>query len=355
MKIKTCDVGSMPFEGDYKKFIDESESQKKYFSEKIIQGFVDKFLAGIDIPNYPQYRDMNEMFLVQLDGVVKTKEGYIPERTIGVKEGKIELPEIKVLRGSLELLHEKIGEPVKIKICLTGPHTLSWMFAYKDLDILSQLADCLTSILDANLFKNKHGEIGLLSIDEPLLGIVDDSRLDYGSPGRDVLIKSWDKIFYSASSKGIDTILHLHNTRTELFWHVKNLKIIESHVNDQFYTSKQIKDMIERTDKFVKASIVITDFDQLIKQKLEREFKVSTPILQQIGTMWSDIRKGRADPKTFIESVETITDRLRKIVEWFGSDRVPYTGPECGMSSFPTYQSAIECFKRIDESRQRIG
>ena len=46
--LKSCDVGSMP---------------GKYSPEAVLKGYADKKNAGIDIPNYPQLRDMNEMFL----------------------------------------------------------------------------------------------------------------------------------------------------------------------------------------------------------------------------------------------------------------------------------------------------
>jgi methionine synthase II (cobalamin-independent) len=42
--------------------------------------------------------------------------------------------------------------------------------------------------------------------------------------------------------------------------------------------------------------------------------------------------------------------RLTKILELFGENRVPYAGPECGLRSFPTYESALECLRRVVES-----
>ena len=69
--IETYDVGSMPFFGDFKKFSDgsskfasyplgiygnESESSAAYFERKVVNAFIEKLRAGIDIPNYPQFR-----------------------------------------------------------------------------------------------------------------------------------------------------------------------------------------------------------------------------------------------------------------------------------------------------------
>jgi len=38
--------------------------------------------------------------------------------------------------------------------------------------------------------------------------------------------------------------------------------------------------------------------------------------------------------------------RLRRAVERFG-ERVAYAGPECGLRGFPTYESALECLRRV--------
>jgi methionine synthase II (cobalamin-independent) len=48
----------------------------------------------------------------------------------------------------------------------------------------------------------------------------------------------------------------------------------------------------------------------------------------------------------FMESVEIMTKRLKKIVDRFDENRVLYAGPECGFQSFPTYATALECLRR---------
>ncbi len=48
-----------------------------------------------------------------------------------------------------------------------------------------------------------------------------------------------------------------------------------------------------------------------------------------------------------LEELEQIKKRLADIIGFFGENRVPYAGPECGLKGFPTYQSAIECLKRV--------
>jgi len=45
-----------------------------------------KILAGIDVPNYPQFRDMNEMFLQIIDGIERIREGYVETGSLCLKE-----------------------------------------------------------------------------------------------------------------------------------------------------------------------------------------------------------------------------------------------------------------------------
>ena len=61
-----------------------AESLKNILRKKIVESFIDKILCGIDVPNYPQYRDMNEMFLEKFGGLIKTKDGYMLEKPLTV-------------------------------------------------------------------------------------------------------------------------------------------------------------------------------------------------------------------------------------------------------------------------------
>jgi len=45
---------------------------------------------------------------------------------------------------------------------------------------------------------------------------------------------------------------------------------------------------------------------------------------------------------------------LVKIVENFCENRVLYAGPECGLRSFPTYESAIECLRRVSQAAKSV-
>jgi len=357
--MQSCDVGSLPFVGDFKKFEEATRIDPllyalqgvkysdlmKYFEDKVVQSFIDKAKAGIDVPAYPQFRDMNLMFLNMIDGIIKTKEGYMISGKMSIKHEKLKIHEVSALRKNISKISEKLGKPVKIKVCITGVYTLSHLFAQRRSELFFELGRIMSQIVEGNIFNKKAGRVEIISLDEPTLGVVDDPLIDYGSDGRELLLKAWEDIFTKAKAKGAQTCLHLHDTTDEIFWQVKSLDIVESHVHDKLYSSKETKSLLERTDKFLKASICVTNFNTLIEQSISGESESAKA--EKLGEIWKDIINGKVDPNRFLEDEAIMHKRLKKIVERFGEEHVKYAGPECGLKSLPTYQSAIECLRKL--------
>jgi len=357
---ESCDVGSMPFVGDFNKFLEGASNYGQavnestvFFENKVVSCFIDKAKAGIIVPNYPQFRDMTQMFIDMIEGLTKVNGGYIETGTLTQKAGKSLIPEVQALKTRSQNIYEELKQPFKLRMCITGPYTISSVLAFKDKNTFTRLGNVLAQIVDANIFNTKHGSVKLVSVDDPVFGFVDDSLLDRGSEGRENLLKAWETIMQKIRARGADTCLHLHNTSDELFWEAKSLKIIESHVNDTLYQAKRTKERLEATDKFLKASIAITDFDQLIRNQTINALgmKISdATINEKIAEAWKNLNAKKTDPLTYLETVETMKFRLKDSVERFGENRIAYAGPECGMRSYPTYESAIECLRKVSEA-----
>ena len=130
--IKSCDVGSLPFIGDVERFLEGAErfessptdDSAKYFEKKVVEGFLDKLNAGLDVPNYPQFRDMNRMFLGMIDGVEKAKDGYMETKTPSLEPEEGYIPEVSVIKENSRQIYERIGEPFQTRVCVTGPYSL---------------------------------------------------------------------------------------------------------------------------------------------------------------------------------------------------------------------------------------
>lgn len=363
---KTYDSGSLPFrEGiDEKKFSEgaslynsnPSHESAKYFEKTIIDTLVDKAKAGLDIPNYPEFRDIDQMFLSLVEGVEKTKEGYVPLDKITMRKENTITPEITAIRKNSQKIGQTIGEPFRVRMCLGGPHILSSFFIYKNSEIYDQMAEILCQMIENDFFNEKHAGISLISIEEPLIGLLDDPLITYGSEGREKLLNAWETVLGKAKAKGAQTILHLHKTSDEIFWQTKSLNIIEAPVDDPLYQMQRTKQLLDETDKTLMASVCTVDFDKLIKQKIfETKGEANTSTVgEQTAEAWKNIKSGKLRPETFLESIEVMKRRLAKIVERFGKERVPFAGPECGMKGFPSYDCAMECLRRVSVAAKNI-
>jgi 5-methyltetrahydropteroyltriglutamate--homocysteine methyltransferase len=365
--VLTYDVGSVPFSGDFEKFIRGSRvppllnllhysnyaADRKFFEDKVMEGFIDKIRVGIAVPNYPQFRDMDEMFLSSISGVAKAEGGYKVVDRIAVSEGNAVIPEIAVIKEKAGEIGEIIGDSLKVKICITGPYTLASLFSGRESSLFAELGRVMAKFVEENVFNGKFGGVALVAVDEPVFGLFDDPLLDYGQSGKETLLKAWETVFHEIRSGGAKSILHLHSTVNDLFWQVKHLDIVESHVNDLLYSSSKTRDHLERWDKFIKASICVTDFDTLVR-KSEEARDVKTDLGQRVADVWTAIRKKVTSPMNFLEDTDMMVGRLKRMLTQY-EERVTYAGSECGFRSFPTYESAMECLRRVSEAAIRVG
>jgi len=354
--IESYDIGSIPCKAGRKELsemfqaYEKGDSQLSNRLEKlIVESFLDKISAGIDVPNYPQFRDMNEMFLEIIDGIEKIREGYVETGSLRLKARKEKIPEVSIIEKNSKRIFDVVGESFKLKMCITGPYTLSALFVYKNEKTFLNLGRVLAEIVRENLFSNKFGKVCMVTLDEPVFGVMSDPIVDYGSAGREALLKAWETIFKEATVKNAITGIHLHSTADELFWHVENLKVVESHVDGSLYQRKANKRKLEEYDKFLKASICKTDYDQLIRENLAKTHRKMTKLEldEKTAETWRKIGKGMLDPKSFLENESLMKKRLENILKIFGTERVTYAGPECGLGGFPTYETAIEYLRRV--------
>jgi len=370
-RMETYDTGSLPFIGDWERYekgarsVDQllgllypgkPEVDRDYFDEKAVEGFLLKAETGIDVTNYPQFRDMNQMFLDAFTGLEKTPRGYLETGRIQVKAGESEIAEVRAIREHSGEIAEKTGSPLRLKVGITGPYTLASTVADRRAETYTRMAEVISDVVKANLFDGKHGGVRMLLIEEPAFGLVDDPLLDYGQGGRESLLHAWESVFEAAKLKEVRTGFHFHSTRDSLFWEVLAADIIESHVDDPIYLQSQTRARLEETDKFVKASIAVTDFDSLIRKSLgQTQSGVDEQALnERLGSVWKEIGKGTVDPLAFVEDRSLMSCRLGRIVSQLGEERVPFAGPECGLASFPTMESAMELLRRVREAARTM-
>jgi 5-methyltetrahydropteroyltriglutamate--homocysteine methyltransferase len=354
----------MPSFGDSAKFLEGANSfsqngtSAEYFENIMVESFIDKIRADIDVPNYSQFRDMNTMFLSMMDGIEKFQGGYLETAVPCLKAEGCQIPEVAALERNSQRIREEKGEPFEVRVCVTGPYTLASFFPYRNESTFTNLGNVTSQLLEGNLFSNKHGKTSLVSVDEPLFGLVDDPLIDFGSKGRENLLKAWETICHTIKSKNAQTMIHLHSTTNELFWDTPSLQVIDSHVDDPLQKMKKTRQLLESKDKFLKASITVNDFDKLIKAKLVADSQkklAESDINEKVADTWTDIKQGQTDPKNFLDTTETMKNRLAKVIERFGVERIPYAGPECGLKGYPTYETGLECLRRVSNTIANVN
>ena len=89
------DIGSFPLpEGISKDWVEKNYQSKEY-AEMVKRAFIMKQKAGVELPNYPQFRDMNEMFLEIIRDENKQEEPFVVKRDEAVI---VELEVLKEMR-----------------------------------------------------------------------------------------------------------------------------------------------------------------------------------------------------------------------------------------------------------------
>ena len=348
--ILCCDVGSLPHDQDTNKLLEgasqfttgSTTDSAKYFENTIVKAFLDKLKAGVSVPAFPQFRDMNQMFISTIEGLEKVKGGYIETGRLAAKSGSCMLPEVEAIKRNMKKIFDQTSCPFKLRICITGPYTLSSFFPYRTSETYIQLGQILSQIVEKNTFREKQGRTFLVSIDEPLFGMIDDPLIDRGTEGREALLDAWETIAHKAKTRNARSCIHLHCTSDDLFWMIESLQIVESHTDDPLYEMKATKQRLESTDKLLKASIAITNFDKLIWNKLG-----SAASEEVVADAWKRILRKQMDPQEFLEDVNVMEKRLNEVVERFGLERVTLAGTECGLQGFPNYILAIQYLSRV--------
>jgi 5-methyltetrahydropteroyltriglutamate--homocysteine methyltransferase len=335
--IKSCDVGSLPFEGNFSRFLRD----RVYFERQIVKSFVDKLNTGLDVPIYPQFRDMSIMFIEMMDGAEKFNDFYSIAKPLTLNRKLIQ--EVYVLRKHAKLLAENMEKPIQAGICVTGPYTLSHLFRDKNLQTIELLGEKIKEIVRNNLISSKNFEITLFALDEPSFGFAYDYKTSKYDGIREIIRKVWEDIFYEAKSKGVDTLIHLHTTKDKLFFEVDSVDIVGSEVNDELYFSQQTKKLLEEYDKFLNVSICRTNFREIVIEKAKmfrNKYENYDEVLKVIGNK-------EINPAIFLEETDIMVKRLKRVSKLVGVERIKYASPECGLRGFPTYECALTYLKRV--------
>ncbi len=295
------DIGSFPLPKGVRL---ESLSSDQYL-QLVRDVLAEKVRAGVEVPTYPQFRDMIRMFMDPIEDPEMTESPYLIKR----EQAKI-----------LELQALPPGQGVRV--CVTGPVELyiSAFGATSYTDILYTLAESVARFFaEAKI----EGKMRVASLDEPSLGL--NSNIVFSE---DEIQKALE--IASLPCQGMDCEVHLHSPLyAELCARVPGINIlgVESAAHPDYLKLIDRK-ILEETDTYLRAGIARTDI-----------LSMSALLNEQYGiNLWDDMARLEKEILR-LESPQVMKNRLEQAYALFG-DRLRATGPDCGLGSWPSQDLA---------------
>ena len=311
------DIGSFPLPAGIRREWAEKNYGTKEYAEMVKRAYLMKLKAGVELPNYPQFRDMNQMFLNPIKNEEFQEEPYL------IRKKHALIPEVSALMDM---------EVEALRVCITGPFEIY----YREFGgiIYNDLLDKIAMSIERFVENLNPDVVRCISFDEPSLGTNPELQ-----PTHDQLETAYGKMKFSG-----DVQIHLHSPLfyTEIL-DLRSINVIgiESARDERAMDFVDPEDL-ESHDKFLRIGIARSDIDGIVAEYNSR-YRVN---------VWGDPDKiGLAIDE--IENPETIEKRLRRALDLFG-ERLKYIGPDCGLFSFPSQENAVKLLENVREAKERI-
>jgi 5-methyltetrahydropteroyltriglutamate--homocysteine methyltransferase len=241
--------------------------------------------------------------------------------TFIVDEKDAFLPEIRVIESEGKKLYEEFGKKILLRVSLFGPMELYLKeigtIAYRD--VMEAFAETIRRFAKNSIIDTKYIKTEVVSIDEPSFGFLNINAEN------DVLQDLMDKTF---DFKAVTRQIHLHSSvKLPDLLKVKNLDVVSFEYAASPQNIEGIsKRMLEAADKSIRVGITRTDIDAVMAELNEKG--VTKPTENQL-----------------VETEETIKKRYQLAKDRFG-DTMTFTGPDCGLGSWPTQEAAELLLRR---------
>lgn len=322
------DIGSYPLPKDTgKEWIALAVKNNDHKLINIIRDSMQqKIDAGVDVPTYPQFQDMNQQFL----GIINDESSQ--EEPLIVRKEKARIMELSAIEDVGAEYYRKNGRKLHVRVCVTGPVELYLKqfggTVYKD--VLNAFASSIDRFIGNSIDNAKQIQIATISIDEPSIGINPQIMFNDND-----LVEALEKATKTSASHKIDTEIHLHSPlHYKLVCRVKSIGIIgvESAANPSYLDLIDKKDLVD-CDKFLRIGAARTDISGM-----------AAVLNEKYGmNVWKEPAK-LEEIVTEMETQKIIAKRLEKAYGIFG-DRIKYTGPDCGLGSWPSQELAFKLLK----------
>jgi 5-methyltetrahydropteroyltriglutamate--homocysteine methyltransferase len=291
---------------------------RETFCKVVVNSFKVKLDSGLDVVNFPQHfsglRQVGDAIHEAMQ-----KGSFVVDNTKAV------LPEIYVLSREAKQLSEQYGKKIQLRVSIFGPieQYLNEVGAVAYSDVLEGFAQTINRFAKNSMLNNKYIETKVVSIDEPSIGHspftgtpelmceILEKAYDFHGPMRQIHLHFASGIHDLLGVKGIDVLSFEYAASP------KNIEAVS-------------KGRLEKADKQIRIGIARTDID----------------------TIWAELyEKGITQPTSdlVVEPLETIKKRYQFAKDKYG-ERMTFTGPDCGMGSWPSQEAAALLLKRTVEA-----
>jgi 5-methyltetrahydropteroyltriglutamate--homocysteine methyltransferase len=286
----------------------ENEFLLKNFCAVTLDAFKKKSLAGLDVVNYPQ----------QYDGIKQVSDIIhmaMAKGTFLVEEKHAVLPEVYLIREEAKSLSEELGKKILLRVCIFGPmeQYLKEIGTVPYSDVLDSFAETIRHFAVNSVLNLKYVKTEVVSIDEPSFGFANIAA------GKDIICEVMEKAF---DFQGAARQIHLHSpSRLPDLLGIENIDVLSfeyaaSPKNIEGVSRK----MLEDADKQIRVGVSRTDIDSIIAELHDKG--VTKPTAEQM-----------------VDSEEVMRKRYLAAEGKYGN-RLRFTGPDCGLGSWPSQEAA---------------
>ncbi len=309
----TDDIGSFPLPLGITRDWAEKNFRSKEYEEMVQRAFLMKS-KYVDVPNYPQFRDMVRMFLEPIKNPELQDDAYL------ISEKGATIPEVEFVQKM---------RVERLRVCITGVFELYYRefggVIYED--VLQNFAE---SVYRFARNATRYANVVCLSFDEPSLGVAPDLQ-----PSKEQIERAYD------FKLNADTQVHLHEP---LFYD----RFLETGIGiigiETARDPKKIDaldvEALESAEKRVRIGVARTDIDCIISEFNERH-NVNA---------WKSEDLAMLAIEEF-EPAEKILERL-KIAKKKFADLLSYIGPDCGLFAFPSQRSALKLLENVKRAKE---
>ena len=330
------DEGSLPTpEGITREWVkaaaENRDEDEKLFSI-IRQAFRGKIDVGVQVPTYPQFRDMIGQFLDIIKEEKNCSEPYV------LKEEKAKILELEIIDEVAKQYKKETGKTLEVRVCIAGPTDLYFQAfgATAYVDLYQILARDVEKFIKQAFKTAKNFKIKVIALDEISLGLNDKIQFSDAE-----ITSALTTASTYARQQGADMEIHVYSPlKYKLVCETPINVIGFEYAGTPSYLELLDEKVLEDSDTYVGVGIARTDIFSLVSL-INEKYGVNA---------WKE-KEYLQKVVSELETPEVMKMRLKTAYSVLG-ERIKYANPDCGLAFWPDQNLA---FKLLENTANAIN